>query len=166
MSPQSLTIRDATPADLEAIDTIYNHYVRTSTATYQLEPDPFEARQAWFAAHAGRYPVLVALESAQVVGWASLSPFHPRAAYAGTVENSVYVRHDRHRRGIGAALLAALIERARAAGFHTIVALIDSKQTPSLALHARLGFTEAGRLTEAGRKFDRWLDVVYMQLLL
>ncbi len=162
----NLTIRDATPADLEAIDDIYNHYVRTSTATYQLDPEPIESRRAWFAAHAGRYPVLVAVESSEVVGWASLSPFHPRAAYAGTVENSVYVRHDRHRRGTGAALLAALVERARASGFHTIVALIDSEQAPSLALHTRFGFTEVGHLAEVGRKFDRWLDVVYMQLRL
>lgn len=161
-----LTIREATPTDLEAIDDIYNHYVRTSTATYQLEPDPFEVREAWFAAHAGRYPLIVAIESSEVVGWASLSPFHPRAAYAGTVENSVYVRHDHHRRGIGAALLTALIGRGRDAGFHAVVALVDSAQTPSLALHTRLGFTEVGRLSEAGRKFDRWLDVVYMQLML
>ncbi|MEZ4552331.1 MAG: N-acetyltransferase family protein [Dehalococcoidia bacterium] len=155
--------RDATADDLPAIDAIYNHYVRTSTATYQLAPDPFEAREAWFAAHAGRYPILVAVEASEVVGWASLSPFHPRAAYAGTVEDSIYVHHDRHRRGIGSALLATLIDRGREAAFHTIVALIDSEQAPSIALHARFGFIETGRLAEAGRKFDRWLDVVYMQ---
>ncbi|MGE0229682.1 MAG: N-acetyltransferase family protein [Dehalococcoidia bacterium] len=159
-------IRDATPDDLPAIEAIYNHYVRTSTATYQLTPDPFETREAWFAAHAGRYPVLVALEVSEVVGWASLSPFHPRAAYAGTVEDSIYVRHDCHRRGIGAALLAALLDRGREAAFHTVVALIDSGQAPSIALHTRFGFVETGRLAEAGRKFDRWLDVIYMQLLL
>jgi phosphinothricin acetyltransferase len=108
----------------------------------------------------------VATEFGEVVGWASISKFHQRSAYGRTVENSVYVRHDLHRRGIGRALLADLIERAKGAGHHTIMALIDRDQSGSIAIHRDFGFTAVAHLREVGFKFGRWLDVVYMQKML
>src|SRR3954468_23228010 len=113
-----LRIRPATAADLAAINDIYNHYVLHSTCTYQEEPEPMDGRRAWFERHGAAYPVTLAKQGGEVVGWGSLSPFHARSAYRRTVENSVYVRHDLHRRGIGRLLLADLIERARDVGHH------------------------------------------------
>jgi len=97
-----LTIRLATPDDLPAINDIYNHFVLTSTCTYQTEPETMVARRAWLDAHGHAHPVTVALDGDQVVGWGSLSAFHKRAAYNRTVENSVYVHPQQHRKGIGA----------------------------------------------------------------
>src|SRR3954471_5337179 len=112
----SITLRPATAADLPAINDIYNHYVLNSTCTYQEVPEPLAGREAWFARHGPGHPVIVAVDHAGVVvGWGSLSPYHARSAYRFTVENSVYVCHDQHRKGIVSALLADLIERARAA---------------------------------------------------
>jgi L-amino acid N-acyltransferase len=144
----ALTIRLATRADLPAINEIYNHYVLHSTCTYQEEPST------------------VAEENGQVLGWAALSTFHPRSAYRRTVENSVYVRSDRQRQGIGTALLADSIERARALGHHTIIAGIDLEQAGSIELHRKLGFQQVGDLCQVGFKFGRWLDVAYLQKML
>lgn len=159
-------IRPAREADLSAINEVYNHYVLHSTATYQEEPEPMEGRRAWFARHGPAHPVTVAELDGEVVGWASLSPYHPRSAYRRTVENSIYVRHDRHRRGVGRALGIDLIGRAGAAGHHAIIAGIDADQSASLALHESLGFVRVGYLRQVGFKFGRWLDVIYAQLLL
>lgn len=161
----STVIRAAQAPDLPAITAIFNHYVATSTCIYQDEPDTIESRRDWLTRHDARHPVLVADAGGQIVGWAALSPFGGRSGYAATVENTVYVRHDRLRQGLGKLLLASLIEAAWEAGHHTIIARIDSEQTVSLALHRRLGFVEAGRLREAGRKFDHWRDVIFLQLL-
>lgn len=159
----NIHIRPATLADLPAINDIYNHYVLHSTCTYQEEPSTADERSAWFAAHGPQYPVTVAEASGQVVGWGSLSRFHPRSAYRRTVENSVYVRRDLHRRGIGRALLDDLVGRAASLGHHTILALISADQVPSVTLHRTFGFVEVALLKEVGFKFGRWLDVVYMQ---
>jgi phosphinothricin acetyltransferase len=161
-----LQIRTATRSELPAINAIYNHYVLHSTCTYQLEPETSSDRERWFEAHVGPHPVTVAEADGQVVGWGSLSPYHRRAAYARTVENSVYVSHDLHRRGIGSAIMADLIGRARHLGHHTIVALIDGEQAASVTLHAHFGFVKVGHMRELGHKFGRWLDVIYMQLML
>jgi L-amino acid N-acyltransferase len=158
-----VSIRPATAADLDAINAIYNHYVHHSTCTYQEEPSTAEERAHWFAAHRPEHPVTVAEVDGEVVGWGSLSRYHARSAYRRTVENSVYVRHDSHRRGIGGALLADLIDRAAALGHHAIIAGIDSEQIPSVALHARFGFVHVGHLREVGFKFGRWLGVIYME---
>ena len=163
---EPVKIRLAEKADLDAINEIYNYYVANSTCTYQLEPEPASGRERWFDEHGPAHPVTVALSGGQIVGWGAISRFHPRAAYARSVENSIYVRPECFGRGIGRALLADLIERARQAGHHTIIALIDAEQPRSIALHAKAGFAQAGRIREAGYKFGRWLDVVYMQLML
>ena len=159
-------LRAMTRGDLGAVNAIYNHYVRHSTCTYQLEPETDAARAAWFDDHGAAHPLLVAERAGTIVGWGSLSPYNARGGYARTVENSVYVAHDAHRQGIGSALLGELVALARTNGHHLIIAGIDAEQAGSVALHARFTFTHAGRLSEAGYKFGRWLDVVYMQLVL
>lgn len=164
---ESVTIRLAIAADLPAINDIYNYYVYHSTCTYQLEPETLEARTAWFEQHPpDTHPITVAAIENEVVGWGALSPFHPRAAYGHTVEASVYLRHDVHRRGIGKALLLDLIARARAAGHHTLIGGASADQTASLALQDSLGFVRVAHLQEVGFKFGHWLDVIYSQLML
>ena len=159
-------IRLATELDLRAIDEIYNWYVPRSTCTYQEAIDPFECRVAWFGRHGERHPVTVAELDGRVVGWGSLSEFRDRSAYRFTCEDSVYVHHDHHGRGVGSALLADLIERARALGYHTIIAGADAEQTASVALHRKFGFEPCAHLKQVGYKFERWLDVVFLQLML
>jgi phosphinothricin acetyltransferase len=163
---KDLSIRPALESDLAVIHDIYNYYVVHSTCTYQTEPSTLAERAQWFSEHPKPYCVTVAETGGEVAGWASLSRFHPRAGYAGTAENSVYVHPSRHRQGIGRALLADLIQRGKGAGFHTIIAIISADQVPSVKLHESFGFTPAGQLSQAGNKFNRWLDVAYLQLML
>lgn len=166
MHDNAASIRPATEADLVAINGIYNHYVRHSTCTYQEELEPLDGRRQWFARHVDKHPVIVAEVNGQVVGWGSLSAYHARSAYRRTVENSVYVHHEHHRRGIGSLLLQELIVRARNLGHRAIIAGIDAEQTGSVALHARFHFEKVGHFKQVGFKFGRWLDVVYMELVL
>jgi phosphinothricin acetyltransferase len=164
-SPIRPVIGLAQAGDLPRINEIYNHFVRESTCTYQEEPESADGRRAWFARHGATHPVTVAEVDGAIAGWGSLSSFHARSAYRFTVENSVYIDHRWHRRGIGSAVLTDLIARARTTGHRTIVAGIDGDQPASLALHARHGFEQVAHLREVGFKFGRWLDVVYMQLM-
>lgn len=159
-------IRLATLADLDAINQIYNHYVPISTCTYAEMQTPTAERRAWFTSHDEKHPITVAEIDDHIAGWGSLSEFHERSAYRFTVENSIYVAHDQQRQGIGAALLQDLIDRACSAGHHTIIAGIDAEQKPSISLHSHFGFKPVAHLRHVGFKFGRWLDVIYMQLLL
>lgn len=153
-------------ADAPAINSIYNHYVRTSVCTYQETEDTLGDRTAWLDAHPpDYYPATVAELNGEVIGFGSLSAFRARSGYRFTVENAVYVRHDLHRRGIGRMLLADLIERSRIIGHKSIIAVIDAEQYGSVTLHRQFGFELCGELKQAGYKFDRWLGVVFMQLL-
>jgi phosphinothricin acetyltransferase len=161
-----MKIRTATREDLEPIRAIYNHYVQSSTCTFQTEPDAPEARLAWFLAHGPEHPITVMDDEGEIVAWGSLSRYNPREGYRATAESSIYVRFDRHRRGLGKALLVDLLDRARALGHHTLIAGIASDQEPSLALHRALGFVDVGHLREVGHKFGRWLDVLYLQKML
>ena len=163
---KGLTIRPATADDLGAINDIYNYYVEHSTCTWQTEPETAQSRAAWFAARDKTHPVIVAETAGEVVGWGSLSQFRGRCAYRNTVEDSVYIRIDMHRKGIGRVILTDLVARARAAGHHTVIASISADQKPSIVLHEEFGFVEAARLREVGAKFDRWIDLVYLQLML
>ena len=157
-------IRAACEGDLGAIREIYNHYVFTSTCTFAETAQSDAEVRAWFAEHdAPKHPVLVAERGGQVLGWGSLSRFKSRCAYRFTVEDSVYVRHDCHRQGLGAMLLGRLVEMARAAGHRSVLGVVAADQPASVALHARFGFREVGRLVQVGWKFDRWIDVIYMQ---
>ncbi len=137
-----------------------------STCTYQEIPETIGSRQAWFAKHGVAHPVTVAELAGQIVGWGSLSAYHARSAYRNTVENSVYLHHGVHRRGIGSLVLKDLIDRARTIGYHTIIAGIDADQTASVLLHQKFGFEQVAHMKQLGFKFGRWLDVIYMQLML
>jgi phosphinothricin acetyltransferase len=163
-------IRLAAASDLEAINAIYNHYVPISTTTYDYEPMSMEERRRWFEDREAIHPVTVAgldeRGAEQIVGYGSLHPFRAKIGYRYTVENSVYVHPDHQRQGIGSAILVDQIQRARELGLRAIVAGIDAEQTASVALHARHGFQHVARLPQIGRKFDRWLDVIFMELLL
>ncbi len=162
----SVEVRPATLDDLDSVNAIYNHYVACSTCTFQTVPSTREERVAWFEAHDEAHPVVVAVDGSEVIGWGSLSVYNARQAYGRTVEDSVYVRHDQHRRGAGSALLADLLRRASALGHHTVIAGISADQDASVAVHRRFGFVEKGRLAELGHKLGRWVDVLYLQKML
>jgi L-amino acid N-acyltransferase len=160
-------LRDASAADLPAISAIYNYYVLNSTCTYQVDPETLADRQAWFDLHSpDKYPVVAAELGDQIVGWGSLSKFHDRAGYAPTAEASVYIAHGFHRRGLGRTILRNIIERARIAGFHSLIGGASADQSASIALQESLGFTCVAHFKEVGQKFGQRLDVIYMQLML
>lgn len=163
-----MQVRPATRSDLPAILAIYNDAVLTTTASYDYEPRTLEHRVAWFEDHERTgLPVFVAAdEAAGVVGWSSLSRYHDRKGYQFTVENSIYVAAPWRGRGVGTLLLAPLINSARRLGLHAIIAAIDAENPASVRLHARFGFEEVGHFKQVGFKFNRWLDVVYMERLI
>jgi phosphinothricin acetyltransferase len=153
--------------DAEAVRDIYNVEVLESTVTFDLVPRSVADQVAWIDEHSGGHPALVAVDDADtVLGFASLSPYRPRPAYATTVEDSVYVRRDQRGAGIGKLLLADLVVLARDHGFHSAIARIVGGHDASIALHRACGFEQVGIEREVGRKFGKWLDVVLMQKLL
>jgi phosphinothricin acetyltransferase len=161
-------IRPATPADIPAITRIYAHAVLHGTATFELEP-PSEAEMTrrMQALLDGRFPYFVAETDGQVAGYAYAALFRPRPAYRFTVENSVYIAPDMHRRGVGKALIKKLIEVCTAMGFRQMIAVIgDSDQAASIGVHKACGFEPAGNLKAVGWKFGKWLDTPLMQLAL
>jgi len=162
-----MQIRPAAHADLPGILEIYNDAVLTTTATYDYEPRTLEHRTQWFEERQrDNYPVFVAVgDAGRVVGWSALNPFHARIGYRFTSENSVYVAADMRGRGIGKLLLAPLIEGAKARGLHAIIAAIDAENEVSIRLHAAFGFEKVGHFKQTGFKFNRWLDLVYMEKL-
>ena len=187
----SVWVRAATAADAEGIRTIYNHEVENTTATMDLVTRSLQDQVDWLAARSGAFTALVAVRPAspgadsrfvvaspegtgtgsgsgseEILGFASLSPYKERAAYRPTVEDSVYVRRDLARHGVGRVLLEELIERARSSGFHSMMARIEASGEASRGLHAACGFREVGIEREVGRKFNRWLDVVILQKML
>lgn len=159
-------IRSATRDDAGAINDIQNHYVVHSTATFLTEPLTLEQRLAWLDGRSAVHPVIVAEDGGRIVGWGSLEVFRSRPAYRHTVEFSIYVHHEWHRRGIGRAILAELLARARTVGHHTLVGGCCIESTAVIALLEATGFSRVAHFREVGRKFDRWLDVVFLQRLL
>jgi phosphinothricin acetyltransferase len=155
-----------TRADAPALQAIYNREVLETTHTFDLEPRTLEQQEAWIAEREGALGVVVAEVDGRVVGFASLSPYRPRAAYRTTVENSVYVDESARGGGVGRALMDELIDVATKRGFHTIVAHIVGGHDASIGLHHACGFTVVGTEREVGRKFGKWLDVVVMQRML
>ena len=154
-------------ADLGRIVEILNEAIANTTAVWSLEPTTLQVRRAWLTERqAGGFPVLAALSDARIVGFAAFGPFRPWAGYAATVEHSIYVEPAAQGQGVGQALLAALISRAGLLGVHVMVAGIEAANIASIAIHAKAGFEQTGRLREVGRKFDRWLDLVFMQKVL
>lgn len=170
-----LTIRTATAQDVPAITAIYNETGVATTASYDLAPVTVADRLAWFEGKQRRqFPVMVAEVSPDdgqdanatpvIVGFAAYGSFRDKAGYDFTVEHSVYVVPDRRAGGVGRMLMSALIDHARGRGIHVMVGVVDANNSASIQFHEQLGFTVAGRLEEVGRKFGRWLDVVFVTL--
>ncbi len=161
-------IRDAAEADLDGILAIYNDAVENTTAIWNETLVDLANRRAWLAERtAAGFPVLVAVNAVgEVLGYASYGTWRTIEGFRHTVEHSVYVRGDQRGQGLGPALMQALVERARQAGLHVMVAAIESENTASIRLHERLGFVTTGQMPQVGRKFGRWLDLTFMQLML
>jgi phosphinothricin acetyltransferase len=160
-------IRPATLNDVPAITRIYNHAVVHTTATADWVPVADIVRERWLQERQAQgLPVVVTEIDSEVRGWGSLSLYNPRPGYQTTVENSVYIEPDWHGCGLGSRILAHLIEEARRLGKHAIIASLDGENVASAALHQKFGFVERGRFPELVRKFDRWIDVVHLQLML
>lgn len=163
-----MILQDASIADLPSILAIYNDAVQHTTAIWNETLVDLANRQAWLAERqAAGFPVLVARDDAgNVVGYASYGTWRSIEGFRHTVEHSVYMRSDQRGQGIGPLLMQALIARAQQAGLHVMVAAIESGNSTSIRLHERLGFVTSGYMPQVGRKFDRWLDLTFMQLLL
>jgi phosphinothricin acetyltransferase len=157
-------VRSAVPGDARDIASIYNHYVRSSVCTFQVEEDSVEARTTWLSGHTERFPAVVAERDGELVGWGSLTPYNPRTLY--TAWDSIYVRQDLVGRGIGSAMLKEMIGRARKQGLHSLLAGVNSGQDRSYALHLKFGFEEIGVVKEASFKLGRWVDQRILQLML
>lgn len=160
-------IRDAETADLEAITAIYNDAVLHTTSIWNEDAVDLADRAAWLADRTAQgYPVLVAVDGSGVLGYATFGDWRPHSGYRHTVEHSVYVRDGERGRGIGKALMLELIHRARSLGKHVMVAAVESSNTGSIIMHKRLDFLQVGRMPQVGAKFDRWLDLTFLQLVL
>lgn len=158
-------IRRAVRSDCPGILDIYNDAVLKTTATYDYEPRPLEHRLAWFDDHqrTGHAIFVAEAADARIVGWSALNRYHDRMGFRFTAENSVYVAEASRGRGLGARLLEPLIPAAAEIGIRAILAAIDAQNTASLRLHARFGFEQVGLFKRVGFKFDRWLDVAYLE---
>ena len=161
-----IVIRTAKREDAAAINDIQNYYVERSTVTFMTKPVTLEERLRWLDGHSEAHPVTVAVAGAVIVGWGSLGTFRSAAAYGHTSELSVYVHHDWHRHGIGRTIVNDLVERERTLNHHAIVGCCCSEAFASIALLEALGFARVGHLPQVGRKFGRWLDVVFVQRLI
>ena len=150
---------------MAAVAAIYAYHVATGTASFEtMAPDKAEMRRRWRALLEGHYPYFVAEREGSVCGYAYAGPYRTRAAYRHTVENSVYVERAAQRRGVGTALLEALIQACTDQGFRQMVAVIGgAAPAASIRLHRRAGFETVGTLSSVGRKKGHWLDTVLMQ---
>lgn len=157
-------IRLGRVGDLAAINEIYNHYVRTSHVTFDVEDRSLAWRRRWFDEHSReRHLVVVAQRDGRVVGFASSGTHRPRSAYDTSVETSVYVAADHTGSGIGGSLYGALFERLEGCDVHRALAGITMPNPASVALHRAFGFRLVGRFTEQGRKFGRYWDVAWFE---
>lgn len=159
-----MEIRDAGAADLPGLLAIYNEVIATSTAVYSYVPATLEDRTEWWRARVTMgYPVLVASDESGVLGFSTFGDFRTWPGYRFTVEHSVHVRADCRGQGVGKELVKALFPRATALGKHVMIAGVDAANQASIRFHERLGFEQTGHLREVGHKFDRWLDLVFLQ---
>jgi L-amino acid N-acyltransferase len=162
-----MTIRPAAERDIPAITAIYNEVVASSAAVWTEKPDTETDRLAWMQARrALGYPVLVAAEGTDVLGYGTFGDFRAWPGYRYSVEHSVYIHADHRGRGLGRAIIGELVSAATALGKHVLIAGIDGDNIASIRLHERAGFAEVARMPEVGRKFGRWLDLVFMQRVL
>lgn len=156
-------IRKATESDVPAIAEIYNEAILTTTATFDLEPKDVSSQRKWFKAHGPRNPIFVAVKNNKVTGWASLSEYSTRCAYADTVELSLYVKENFRNQGIGKKLMRAILDEGQKAGLHTVISRITGGNDVSVQLHREFGFKDVGVMKEVGTKFGKLLDVYIMQ---
>lgn len=162
-----MQIRNATTGDAAAIAAIYNHAVRDTTAIWNDTEVDTNNRAAWITERqSAGYTVIVAEDAGQLLGYAAYGPWRAFDGFRDTVEHSVYVGQGAQGRGLGRALLAALITRARDSGLHVMVAGVEAGNAPSIKLHVKLGFEQVAMMPQVGQKFGRWLDLVFLQLRL
>jgi L-amino acid N-acyltransferase len=145
---------------------VYNHYVRTSTATFDTEQKSVADRLAWLAARDASHPVVVAESGGNPLGWGALSVYRERPAWQQTAEVAIYLAQDSTGKGVGRRILEELVSRARETELHVLVAQIVTENAASLSLFERAGFRRVGTMREVGRKFDRWLDIALFELVL
>lgn len=159
----SALIRRAVASDVPGITDIYNHYVRETSITFDIEQHTVERRTAWFAQfrETGPYQCFVAEGEGALAGYACSTQFRPKAAYDTTVEVTIYLRHDRHGSGLGSALYGALFDALAGEDIHRAVAGVTLPNPVSIALHEKFGFVHRGSFAEVGRKFDRYWDVAW-----
>lgn len=162
-----MELRDAREEDLPGLLDIYNDVIATSTAIYAEQPVTLDNRRIWWEGRQAQgYPVLVAGDDSGVVGFASFGDFRAWPGYRFTVEHSVHIRADRRGTGVGSRLMHDLIARGSALGKHVMVAGVDAGNEASLRFHERLGFERVAHFREVGFKFERWLDLVFLQRFL
>lgn len=162
-----IIIRNATPHDLPAILDIINQAILTTTAIYDYDARTLEEQAAWFDQMIqDGMPVIVAEHDKEVVGYGSYNIFKPKIGYRFSVEHSIYLDEKSRGVGVGGKLLKSLIQRAHESGVHTMIGVIDAANRGSIDFHKKFGFIEKGYLREVGFKFDQWLDIVFMQLIL
>lgn len=160
-------VREATANDIPALLAIYNDVILHTTAVYDYEPHTIAMRAEWFNTKKQQsFPVFVAEEGEEIIGFSSIGPFRAWAAYKYSVENSIYVAAGARGKGVGKLLLPPLIDAAKQLGMHTILAGIDAGNTASIQLHRHFGFEEVAHFKQVGWKFDRWLDLKFLQLIL
>lgn len=162
----NIIIRTASENDLLQILSIYNEAVANTTASYDYEPHTLAMRKDWYTDKIKKgFPIFVAEENNEILGYSNLSSFRDKEGYKYTAENSVYVKAGQRGKGIGKLLLQPLISAAKEMKLHVIVAGIDATNEASIALHKQFGFAEVSHFKEVGYKFNRWLDLVFMQLI-
>jgi L-amino acid N-acyltransferase YncA len=162
-----LIIRNATPKDLPALLEIINHAILNTTAIYDYEPRDYDQQKMWLdQMFNDGMPVVVAEVDGEVIGYGSYNMFRPKIGFKFSVEHSIYLNEKSRGMGVGSRILESLIQRARESGIHTMIAGIDAANRGSIEFHKKYGFIEKGYLKEVGYKFDQWLDLVFMQLLL
>ena len=162
-----IKIRPAVFADIDTILEIINHEILHGTSNYDYEPRDFETQKLWFEdKQAKNLPVIVAEFENAAIGYATYGQFREKIGYQYTVEHSVYVAEEFIGNGVGKLLLAELIKLAKNQGYHNMIGAIDAKNKGSIAFHKKFGFEVAGTIREVGYKFDHWLDLVFMQLIL
>lgn len=163
----SLTLRPAASNDLEKILDIVNHSILHTTANYSYEVQDLETQKKWFEDKKTKnLPVIVADLDGEVVGFGSYGQFREKIGYQYTVEHSVYVVDNVIGKGVGSKLLTELIRLAKEQGYHVMIGAIDADNAGSISFHEKFGFVATGTIREVGYKFDHWLDLVFMQLIL
>ena len=161
-----MQIRHATEEDLPQILDIYNDAILNTTAVFQYDVHTIEMRREWFAQkQKDVFPVFVAVEDNDVIGFSTFGPFRNWQGYKYSVEHSIYVKDGRRDKGVGKLLMQPLIDNAKALRYHTIIAGIDAENERSIEFHKKFGFVQVAYFKEVGWKFERWLDLVFMQLI-